>query len=172
MVGIIGTSEAAQEIFLGLTTLQHRGQDAAGILTYDEDGFHRVKNLGLVESVFNRENMGMLTGAAAIGHARYSTIGRGDLIDVQPLMLSYPFGLGIIHNGNIVNCNELADDLRLRSCRHLLTQSDTEIVLNLFAEKLASMAQGCGLDGPSFEHICEAVGSVFQKVNGSYSVVM
>src|ERR1700722_18556931 len=97
VVGLIGTPDAAREAFLGLTTLQHRGQDAAGILTYDTNGFHRVKHLGLVESVFNRQNMAELTGNLAIAHARYPTIGRGDISDVQPLLLSYPFGLGIVH---------------------------------------------------------------------------
>src|SRR3954469_5486314 len=98
VVGLIGTADAAKEAFLGLTTLQHRGQDAAGILTYDADGFHRVKNIGLVESVFTRENMSTLTGGLAVGHARYSTIGRGDLGEVQPFVISYPFGIGMVHN--------------------------------------------------------------------------
>jgi amidophosphoribosyltransferase len=170
VVGLIGTPEAAREAFLALTTLQHRGQDAAGILTYDTDGFHRVKNLGLIESVFTRENMETLTGNMAIGHARYSTIGRGDLVDVQPFLLNYPFGLGIVHNGNIVNKREAADDLRKKSRRHLLTQSDTEVVLNLFAEGLARSpaAEGGEL---TFDHICGAVKEVFQKLNGSYSIV-
>src|SRR3954463_6195887 len=96
VVGLIGTPEAAREAFLGLTTLQHRGQDAAGILTYDSSGFHCVKNIGLIESVFTRENMSGLTGHIALGHARYSTIGRGDLVDVQPFLLNYPFGLGMV----------------------------------------------------------------------------
>src|SRR5437868_4744800 len=112
VVGLIGTPDAAREAFLALTTLQHRGQDAAGILSFDADGFHRVKNLGLVESVFTRENIDTLTGNAAIGHARYSTVGRGDLIDVQPFLLSYPFGIGMVHNGNIFNTQELAADLK------------------------------------------------------------
>jgi len=103
VVGLIGTSEAAREAFLGLTTLQHRGQDGAGILTFDQTGFHRVKNIGLVDTVFNRENMSTLSGNVAVGHARYATVGSGDLIDVQPFLLSYPFGLGIVHNGNTVN---------------------------------------------------------------------
>src|SRR6185437_15361537 len=107
IVGIIGTPEAAREAFLGLTTLQHRGQDAAGILSYDNSGFHQVKNLGLVESIFTRENMSSLTGNLAVGHARYSTVGRGDIIDVQPFLLSYPFGLGMVHNGNVVNSDDL-----------------------------------------------------------------
>src|SRR3954467_4677829 len=88
IVGVIGTSEASKEAFLGLTTLQHRGQDAAGILSYDSSGFHCVKNVGLVDSVFTRDNMTTLTGDISIGHARYATIGRGDLVDVQPFLMS------------------------------------------------------------------------------------
>ena len=147
VVGIIGTPDAATEAFLGLTTLQHRGQDAAGILSYDSDGFHRVKNMGLVESVFTRENMKTLTGNLAVGHARYSTIGKGDLFDVQPFVISYPFGLGMVHNGNIVNCAELADDLQKARRRHLLTHSDTEIVLNVLAEGLAHATSGTEPNG-------------------------
>jgi len=167
VVGLIGTPDAAREAFLGLTTLQHRGQDAAGILSYDTDGFHRVKNIGLVESVFTRDNIATLTGSVAVGHARYSTIGRGDLVDVQPFLLSYPYGIGMVHNGNIVNVAELAQELRVRGRRHLLTHSDTEVVLNLLAEGLAE-SEG---DNLQFEHICQAVQGVFSKVNGSYSIV-
>lgn len=170
IVGIIGTPDAAREAFLGLTTLQHRGQDAAGILSYDSDGFHRVKNIGLVESVFTRENMSTLTGNVAIGHARYSTIGRGDLIDVQPFLLSYPFGLGIVHNGNILNTQGLASELKKQNRRHLLTHSDTEIVLNVLAEGLAREASET-VDQLSFEQICKSVDEVFKRVNGSYSIV-
>jgi amidophosphoribosyltransferase len=171
IVGLIGTPEAAREAFLGLTTLQHRGQDAAGILSYDHTGFHRVKNLGLVESVFTRENISSLTGQVAIGHARYSTIGRGDLVDVQPFLLSYPFGLGMVHNGNIVNCEELAKDLKTRGRRHLLTQSDTEVILNLFAEGLAKspLSEDDSSD-VNFDRICSSVGEIFTRVNGSYSI--
>ncbi|OFZ22532.1 MAG: amidophosphoribosyltransferase [Bdellovibrionales bacterium GWB1_55_8] len=171
IVGLIGSRDAAREAFLGLTTLQHRGQDAAGILTYDSDGFHRVRNLGLVESVFTRENMATLPGAMAVGHARYSTIGRGDLIDVQPFLIGYPFGIGMVHNGNVVNCASLADDLRNKSRRHLLTKSDTEVVLNIFAEGLSRSASVHNAEELSFDHICEAVGHVFARAEGSYSIV-
>lgn len=171
VVGLIGTPDAAREAFLGLTTLQHRGQDAAGILSHDADGFHRVKNLGLVESVFTRENMETLTGNIAIGHARYSTIGRGDLVDVQPFLISYPFGIGMVHNGNLVNVRELADSLRKHSRRTLLTQSDTEIILNLFAEGMAKAPASAETGAEQFEQICAAVGEIFRRVNGSYSIV-
>jgi amidophosphoribosyltransferase len=177
IVGLIGSPDAAREAFLGLTTLQHRGQDAAGILTYDSDGYHRVKNLGLVENVFTRDNMSTLSGNMALGHARYSTIGRGDLTDVQPFLLSYPFGLGMIHNGNIANTAELSDELKRKSRRHLLTHSDTEIILNLFAEGLARSPAGHAGDADSqgpeleFAHICSAVQDVFRKAKGSYSII-
>jgi amidophosphoribosyltransferase len=183
VVGIIGTPDAAREAFLGLTTLQHRGQDAAGILTYDSNGFHRVKNIGLVESVFNRQNMADLTGNLAIAHARYATIGKGDVSDVQPLLLNYPFGIGMAHNGNIVNVAALAESLK-KSRRHLLTQSDTEIILNIFAEGIqkseaalnsgnAAAAGDPGFEGAalSFDQICAATQEVFTRVKGSYSIV-
>lgn len=168
IVGLIGIEDAAKEAFLGLTTLQHRGQDAAGILTHDDSGFHTVKNLGLVDSVFTKENMAKLTGQMAIGHVRYSTIGQGGLDDVQPLALSYPFGLGIVHNGNVVNCKEISKDLRLRSKRHAMTSSDTETLLHLFADSLASAKPG---DSLAFDDICKAVRSIFLRANGSYSII-
>ena len=171
IVGLIGTPDAAREAFLGLTTLQHRGQDAAGILSYDDAGFHRVKNIGLVESVFTRENMETLTGSIAVGHARYSTIGRGDLADVQPFVLSYPYGLGMIHNGNIVNTEEIKQELRQRGRRHQLTHSDTELVMGIFAESLAKHSGSEAGGDLSFESICSSVGEVFKRVNGSYSIV-
>jgi amidophosphoribosyltransferase len=178
IVGLIGTPDAARDAFLGLTTLQHRGQDAAGILSFDSDGFHRVKNVGLVDSIFTRENMAPLTGNMAVGHARYSTIGKGDLVDVQPFLISYPYGIGMVHNGNIVNVNELAQDLKVRARRHLLTHSDTEIVLNLFAEGMANtpppLAGGGDVGVTSeeqFESICGAVSNIYKKVNGSYSII-
>jgi amidophosphoribosyltransferase len=170
VVGLIGTPDAATEAFLGLTTLQHRGQDAAGILSYDTDGFHRVKNIGLVESVFTRENMKPLTGNLAVGHARYSTVGKGDLVDVQPMVINYPYGLGMVHNGNIVNCAELAADLKKRSRRHLLSHSDTEAVLNIFADSLAQATSAVDAQ-LTFEEICTASTEVFKRVNGSYSIV-
>ena len=171
VVGIIGTPEAAKEAFLGLTTLQHRGQDAAGILSYDAQGFHRVKNIGLVDSVFTRENVDTLTGTIAIGHARYATIGRGDLTDVQPFLISYPFGIGMVHNGNIVNVQALAKNLRTQSRRHLLTHSDTEVVMNLFAEGMAESPSGDLAPEAFFEEICKSVSKIFRQVNGSYSIV-
>jgi len=180
VVGIMGTPEASREAFLALTTLQHRGQDAAGILTYDAEGFHKVRNLGLVENVFNRDNMATLTGNIAIAHNRYSTAGRGTIDEVQPFLISYPFGISLACNGNIVNSNELARELKAGSRRHLLTHSDTEILLNLLAEALeksvpassTALADEATLpDTLTFDQICQAVTTICKRVNGSYSVV-
>lgn len=170
VVGLIGTAEAAKEAFLGLTALQHRGQDAAGILSYDHSGFHQVKNVGLVDSVFTRENVKQLTGSVAIGHARYSTIGRGDIDLVQPFLISYPFGIGLAHNGNVVNCKELSQELKVHNKRHLFTRSDSEVILNLFAESLARSSREDSRE-LSFDAICLAIQEVFSRVNGSYSIV-
>lgn len=169
VVGIIGNPDASTEAFLGLTVLQHRGQDAAGILTFDRTpgsiGFQRVKNLGLVENVFTRENMGELKGMLALGHARYATAGRGVLDEVQPFLLNYPHGLGIVHNGNIVNTGTLRKDLKVQR-RQVLTRSDTEVILNLFAEGLVKSKE------VGFEAICDAASEVFTRATGSYSIVM
>lgn len=160
VIGVIGSPEAAKEAFLGLITLQHRGQDAAGILTYD-GSFHLVKNLGLVENVFTRESIENLTGNMAIGHSRYATVGRGDVSDVQPFMLNYPYGIGLAHNGNIVNYQSIKERLRLEMRRRCLTSSDSETILNWFADKL---------NGNEFADIERAVKSVFENLHGSYSV--
>lgn len=160
VIGVIGTPESAKEAFLGLITLQHRGQDAAGILTYDSS-FHLVKNLGLVENVFTREAIERLTGTMAIGHTRYSTVGKGDVQDVQPLTLNYPYGIGIVHNGNLVNYPSVKERLQNEMRRRCFTDSDTETILNWFADKLK---------GNSFEDIQKAVQSVYENLHGSYSV--
>lgn len=171
IVGVIHTPDAAREAFLALTTLQHRGQDAAGILTHDSDGFHRVTGLGLVEAVFNRDNMDTLTGRVAIGHARYSTAGRGDLGEVQPLLINYPYGMGMIHNGNIVNARALKKELQEQAHRHLLSNSDTEAVLNLLAENLAQDKSPQSKKSLSFDMIVNALKVVHEKAIGSYSIV-
>jgi len=169
VVGIMGTPDAAREAFLALTTLQHRGQDAAGILSYDEMGFHQVRNIGLVESVFTRENMATLTGSCVIAHNRYSTAGRGDVSEVQPFVINFPFGLGMVHNGNIVNSVALETDLKKQRRRRMLTHSDTEILLNLLADELAKPMHGDG--EMTFDHVCAAVEALCHRVNGSFSVL-
>lgn len=173
VIGVIGAEEAAKEAILGLTMLQHRGQDAAGVLSYDASEFHLVKSLGLVESVFTEDRD--LTGKMAIGHVRYGTSGRGDSSEVQPFVVNYPFGIGMAHNGNLYNCAELREQLRSQNKRCSLTHSDTEVILNLFAQGLAEGTES-GDDGElsfdlTFDLICSAVAGLFEKVNGSCSIV-
>lgn len=160
VIGVIGSQEAAKEAFLGLITLQHRGQDAAGILTYDH-GFHLVKSTGLVENVFSREAIQSLTGDMAVGHTRYSTVGRGEIHDVQPLVLNYPYGIGVVHNGNIVNYLQAKERLQKEMRVRCFTNSDTETILNWFAHNL---------HGNKFEDIEKATQAVFDNIHGSYSV--
>lgn len=168
IVGLIGSPQASREAFLGLTTLQHRGQDGAGILTYDHHGFHQVKNLGLVENVFDKEDIDSLTGNLCVAHNRYSTVGRGDLTDIQPFLLTNPFGLGLVHNGNLVNHEELAVMLKKKSKRNLSTRSDSEVLLNLLADGLEKSSNH--EQKLSFEEIKSTVQAVFESAFGSYSI--
>lgn len=173
VVGIIGPEEAAKEVFLGLFTLQHRGQDAAGILSYQEGegpGFHLYKDNGLVESVFNEEIVNRLPGRMAIGHTRYSTVGNsGDKTDIQPLVLNYPYGIGMAHNGNLVNYYELKEEMREKR-RMPLTNNDVEVIENLLADALLHENKH-GVEKLSFEHIERAVNTVMKDIVGGYSVV-
>ncbi len=170
VVGVIGSTEAAKETFLALSTLQHRGQDAGGILSSETIGdeasgdqvFHLNKNTGLVENIFTRESIEQLKGDLAVGHTRYSTVGRGSIQDVQPLVINYPYGIGLVHNGNIVNYTQVKHRLLKEMRRRCFTNSDTETLLNWFAGNL---------EGSDFDSIEKAVREVFENLHGSYSVV-
>lgn len=168
VVGLIGTGQAATKVLRGLSILQHRGQDAAGILSYDDFGFHYVRNLGLVENVFTPENMPSLTGNVAIGHVRYGTAGKSELRNVQPFLLNFPYGLGMVHNGNLVNFRALSHELKTKYHRQPLADSDTENIINLMAEGLSKRGEK---RSPTFEDLCAAVSFVFDKAVGSYSIV-
>ncbi|MGZ3748142.1 MAG: amidophosphoribosyltransferase [Pseudobdellovibrionaceae bacterium] len=168
VIGLIGTSQASSRALRGLSLLQHRGQDAAGILSYDDSGFQYVRNLGLVEKVFTEENMRPLTGKVAIGHVRYGTAGKSELRNVQPFLLNYPYGIGLVHNGNLVNFRSLTQELRTKYQRQPLADSDTENIINLFAEGLAKNVHQ---RTPSFEDFCSSVSFIFEKAIGSYSIV-
>lgn len=167
MIGVIGTPKACHQVLMGLTLLQHRGQDAAGILTHDHNGFHYIKNLGLVDQVFNPQNISTLTGSIALGHVRYGTSGKGELNSVQPFLTNYPYGIGMVHNGNLVNYQELSEELQKENHRHPLSNSDTEVILNLFAEALSKKVNG----KLNFHSIIAAAQEVFERSVGSYSIV-
>jgi amidophosphoribosyltransferase len=146
--------------------MQHRGQDAAGIITYD-GRFHTQKGNGLVRDIFTAEAIHHLHGPIGVGHTRYPTVGGGGGEDAQPFQLNSPFGIIMAHNGNVANCRELREELFEKHHRLLNSDCDVEIILNIFAESLAH-EKARTLEP---EHIYQAVESVFKKVKGSYSVI-
>ncbi len=169
MCGIIGICnrrrEVGPELVEGLLAQQHRGQDSAGVLTSD-DTFHLKKGNGTVSRVFNDRNLPRLTGRCGIGHVRYPTIGPGSVEDAQPFYVNHPYGIAMVHNGNVTNYFTLRRELTEKSRRQLTSFSDLEPILNVFAEELA-------LAGRRFTPaaVFRAVEGVFRRVHGSYSVI-
>ena len=134
-----------QALFDGLTVLQHRGQDAAGIVTADKDGMlHLRKDNGLVKDVFQNHHMLELVGHIGLGHCRYPTAGSSSCAEAQPLYTNHPYGICIVHNGNLTNTETLRDQVRDKYNRHINTGSDSEVLLNVLAEELTSEIQGPG----------------------------
>jgi amidophosphoribosyltransferase len=169
MCGIIGISSkknVVSELYAGLFALQHRGQDSAGIITYDTS-FHLKKGIGLVNKVFNDKNLARLEGNIGIGQVRYPTIGPGGVEDAQPFMVNSPFGIAMAHNGNVTNYSELRDKLSRKYYRQLSSYSDLEVILNIFAEEMTQHP----LQQFSPEMVFDTVAKVFSQVKGSYSVV-
>jgi amidophosphoribosyltransferase len=166
-IGIIGAKGAVHEIYDGLVAVQHRGQDAAGIITYDGNRFHLKKGEGLVRDIFTTSNVLRLKGELALGHVRYPTVGSGGGEDAQPFTVNFPFGIAMAHNGNVANYDELRDDLEGSSLRVLYSGCDVEVILNVFAGALAQAANGTF----SLEAYHAAVREVYRTVRGAYSVV-
>jgi amidophosphoribosyltransferase len=165
-IGVIGSDSAVRDIYDGLLAIQHRGQDAAGILTYD-GRFHVKKGEGLVRDIFSAANFDRLRGGLGVGHVRYPTVGTGGGEDAQPFTVNYPFGIAMAHNGNVANYQELRGELAGEGHRHLYSGCDVEIVLNVFAGALAREAK----DGFRLEAYHAAVAEVYRRVRGAYSVV-
>ncbi len=166
--GIIGSpgSEVSPDIHDGLLCLQHRGQDAAGMVTFD-DRFHLKKGSGLVSEIFQPRNMERLRGSIGIGHVRYPTFGGGTVEDAQPFLVHYPYGIAMAHNGNITNFDELEHYLTHEKKALLNSTCDVEVILNMFAVELGKM----GVPELTPEVLRSAVEGVFQRVKGAYSVV-
>lgn len=167
ILGIVGKGPVNQALYDGLTVLQHRGQDAAGIVTVDNGMFHLRKANGLVRDVFHSRHMQRLTGNFGIGHARYPTAGTSSSAEAQPFYVNSPFGIAFAHNGNLTNAHELADEVFRIARRHINTTSDSELLLNIFAHELQSIA-GLTLHP---EDVFEAVSRVHKKIKGAYAVV-
>jgi amidophosphoribosyltransferase len=167
VVGIVSHSPVNQAIYDALTVLQHRGQDAAGIVTWGDDGLRQRKSNGLVRDVFHQRHMMRLTGNVGIGHVRYPTAGGAQAAEAQPFYVNSPYGICLAHNGNLTNHDELADLLSREDLRHLSTGSDSEVLLNVFAHELQTRANG----RPTPEQIFGAVDAVHRRCKGGYAVV-
>tara|TARA_B100001765_G_C19500934_1_gene339307 strand:- start:432 stop:1919 length:1488 start_codon:yes stop_codon:yes gene_type:complete len=168
VVGVVSKSEVSQTIYDALTILQHRGQDAAGIATCKDDKFFLRKQLGLVRDVFREQHMLRLRGPMGIGHVRYPTAGSQDRELAQPMYVNSPYGISISHNGNLTNSEELSKVLIEEDLRHLNTDSDSEVLLNVFAHEL----QKQGSSEPSPKEIFTAVRATHKRVRGAYSTVI
>ena len=166
VIGIYGDGDIFPDLYRGMLAIQHRGQDSAGIITYD-GRFHTKKGNGLVSDIFDMDNAQRLKGPVGIGHTRYPTIGGGRGEDAQPFFVNSPFGIIMAHNGNVVNYAELKRVLFDQHHRILNSDNDLEAILNIFAQELA----GQKTKDLFPKHIFTAVQGVFEKVKGSYSVV-
>ena len=168
VVGIVSKQAVNQDLYNALTVLQHRGQDAAGIVTWSEtDGLAQRKSNGLVRDVFRHRHMMRLTGNVGIGHVRYPTAGGSKSSEAQPFYVNSPYGICLAHNGNLTNFDELAELLIDEDRRHLSTNSDSEVLLNVFAHELQSIVNG----NPTPENIFDAVAAVHKRCSGGYAIV-
>ena len=148
IVGIFGTEPVNTQIYEALVVLQHRGQDAAGIVTCDDQRMHLRKDKGLVREVFETRHMLRLKGNMGIGHVRYPTAGSASSAEAQPFYVNAPFGISLAHNGNLINAEQLMSDLYVQDRRHINTESDSEVLLNVFAHELwTALLNGALLSG-------------------------
>lgn len=167
IVGIVANNNVNQDIYDALTVLQHRGQDAAGIVTCDNGRMNQRKANGLVRDVFRTRHMRQLQGHVGIGHVRYPTAGSSSPALAQPFYVNSPYGISLAHNGNLTNAEELSEALFREDLRHVNTTSDSEVLLNVFANEL----QRLGKITPTHEDIFAAVRAVHKRCSGGYAVV-
>ncbi len=168
IVGVVSHSPVNQLIYDALLLLQHRGQDAAGIATNHGNAFCMHKANGLVRDVFRTRNMRSLLGNAGIGQARYPTAGTSSAEEAQPFYVNAPFGITLAHNGNLTNCDQLKIEMFRNDRRHLNTDSDSEVLLNVLAHEIQEATSGFSLD-PSA--LFKAVSVLHKRVRGSYAAV-
>ena len=171
IVGIIGCSPVNNDLYEGLLLLQHRGQDAAGIMTGDTDGVGKVyirRGVGLVRDVFRQEHMERLRGTMGIAHCRYPTAGTNSGTEAQPMYVNSPYGIALAHNGNLTNAAELGAELYRSDLRHINTRSDSEVLLNVFAHELHQHIDSTHLN---HQQVFAAVDSVHERCRGGFAVV-
>ncbi|MEE4250660.1 MAG: amidophosphoribosyltransferase [Alcanivoracaceae bacterium] len=167
IVGIVGRSFVNQAIYDALTVLQHRGQDAAGIVTCEGDRLFLRKDNGMVRDVFQSRHMRRLVGNMGIGHVRYPTAGTASSAEAQPFYVNSPYGITLAHNGNLTNTTALAEDIYRADLRHINTSSDSEVLLNVFAHELQQMGKLI----PQPDDIFTAVARVHKRIEGAYAVI-
>jgi amidophosphoribosyltransferase len=167
IIGIVSHEAVNQEIYDGLLVLQHRGQDAAGMITSDGKHLYLRRKNGLVTDVFHEQHMRQLVGNMGIGHLRYPTAGSSSNSEAQPFYVNSPYGISLAHNGNLTNAHELKKELYEQDRRHINTESDSEVLLNIFAQEL----QKCKAYRVHPEEIFTAVRGVHQRCEGAYAVV-
>ena len=168
IIGIVAHSPVNQAIYDGLTVLQHRGQDAAGIITSDGGRLHLRKNNGLVRDVFHTRHMLQLHGNMGIGHVRYPTAGCESSAEAQPFYVNSPYGISLAHNGNLTNSNKLKQELFQEDLRQINTDSDSEVLLNVFAHEL----QQHGKLRMEVDDVFKAVAAVHKRCRGAYAAVV
>jgi amidophosphoribosyltransferase len=167
IVGIAGHYHVNQAIYDAMTVLQHRGQDAAGIVTCDGERLYLRKDNGMVRDVFHNRHMRRLIGNMGIGHVRYPTAGSSSSAEAQPFYVNSPYGITLAHNGNLTNSEELVEHIFKADLRHINTTSDSEVLLNVLAHELQVLHK---LD-PQPEDIFQAVTRVHERVDGAYAAV-
>src|SRR5688500_16490293 len=165
IVGIVGTTEVAAQLYDGLTVLQHRGQDAAGIATADGGKLRVHKGNGLVRDVFDEDAMALLAGCLGTAHCRYPTAGSEGSDEAQPFLVNSPFGIALAHNGNLSNTDALRREVFEQDRRNINTESDSEVLLNVFAHEL----QEQGALTP--QGAIRAVAGVNARIKGGYAIV-
>ena len=169
ILGLVAQTPVNQLLYDGLLVLQHRGQDAAGIVTAQANTFHMHKGNGLVRDVFRTRNMRALLGNIGIGHVRYPTAGSSESpAEAQPFYVNSPFGIVLGHNGNLTNAARLNEELFREDLRHVNTNSDSEVLLNVLAHELQTSTKNHQLDPAA---IFEAVAGVHRRCRGAYAVV-
>jgi amidophosphoribosyltransferase len=168
IIGIVAHNPVNQAIYDGLTVLQHRGQDAAGIITSDGGRLHLRKNNGLVRDVFHTRHMLQLHGNMGIGHVRYPTAGCESSAEAQPFYVNSPYGISLAHNGNLTNSNKLKQELFQEDLRQINTDSDSEVLLNVFAHEL----QQHGKLKMEVDDVFKAVAAVHKRCRGAYAAVV
>lgn len=169
ILGVMANTPVNQLLYDGLMVLQHRGQDAAGIVTSQDNAFFMHKSPGLVRDVFRTRNMRSLVGNMGLAHCRYPTAGSpADAAESQPFYVNSPFGLVLAHNGNLTNTERLQEEMFRQDLRHINTRSDSEVLLNVLAHELQKSSRGVRLE---LDSLFAAVAGVYRRCRGAYAVV-